>query len=67
MFFAARDVPKPKTPEEMVRNYRLRSAWNGKEWVEGVGAGEASRARAAARRAGAPAAAKSDEDVDPGL
>ena len=66
MFFAARDVPKPRSPEEMVRNYRHSTGWNGKEWVEGAGAGEASRARAAARRAGGPAA-ESDEDVDPGL
>ena len=66
MFFAARDVPKPRSPEEMVATYRNSTAWNGTEWVEGGGVGEASRARAAARRAGAPAA-ESDEDVDPGL
>ena len=66
MFFAARDVPKPRTVEEIVASYRNSTAWNGTEWVEGGGAGEASRARAAARRAGAPAA-ESDEDVDPGL
>ena len=53
MFFAARDVPKPRSPEEMVRNYR-HSAAERKEWVEGAGAG-GRRARASgARRAGAP-------------
>ena len=66
MFYDARDVPKPRSPEEMVRNYRHSTGWNGKEWVEGAGGGEASRARAAAQRAGAPAE-ESDEDFDPGL
>ena len=65
MFFAARDVPKPKTPEEMVRDYRSRTTWNGSKWIDG-GAGEAARARAAAQRAGA-LAAESDEDFDPNL
>ena len=66
MFYDARDVPKPRTPEEMVASYRHSTAWNGSAWVEGGGAGEAVRARAAARRAGEPAA-ESDEDYDPGL
>ena len=65
MFFDARDVPKPKTPEEMVRNFRARSTWDGSKWIDG-GAGEASRARAAAQSTGVPAA-ESDEDFDPGL
>ena len=69
MFFDVRDVPKPKTTEEMVRNYRASTNWNGTDWVEGGRGGtarrEASRAAAAAR-SGAPAA-ESDEEFDPGL
>jgi hypothetical protein len=50
----------------MVRNYRASTAWNGSGWVEGSGSGEEARMRAAARRAGAPAA-EPDEDFDPNL
>ena len=50
----------------MVAAYRHRTAWNGSAWTDG-GAGEAARARAAARRAGAPAAEMSDEDFDPDI
>jgi len=53
-------------PLHPCHNAAIAASIDGTKWTDG-GAGEAARARAAARRSGAPAAAESDEDVDPGL
>jgi len=41
MFYRTRDVPKPKSPEEIVATYRLSTGWNGSEWTSGGGQGGA--------------------------